>query len=63
MNVSPIELQKALHGVEYPASSDDLVACAERNGAGPDVLDALRALPAASYDGPDAVSHAVADAT
>jgi hypothetical protein len=60
MNVSPIELQKALRGVHYPANRDQLLDRAQGNGASEDVLDALRALSDKDYDGPNAVSAAVA---
>lgn len=58
---NPIDLQKHLSGVDYPASKDDLVRAAEREGAGDDVLDALRSLPDREFDGPTDVSSAVAD--
>jgi uncharacterized protein DUF2795 len=59
MDVNPIELQKHLKGVDYPASRDDLVATAERNGAPPEVLDALRKAGEDSFDGPTAVQSAL----
>lgn len=63
MNVSPIDLQKALRGMDYPASKQDLISCAQGNDAGGDVVDALQAVPEQEYDGPNKVSAAVADAT
>ncbi len=38
-NPNPIEIQKYLSGVEYPASKDDIVATAEREGASGDALE------------------------
>ncbi|MGN8048278.1 DUF2795 domain-containing protein [Curtobacterium sp. 22159] len=58
---NPIQVQKYLSGIDYPASKDDIVATAEREGADGDVLDALRAIPDGEYDAPTAVSSAVAD--
>jgi hypothetical protein len=58
-DVNPIELQKHLGGVDYPASRDDLVRAAEQNGAGDDVLEALRGIPDREYDAPTAVTKAV----
>ncbi|HXD27137.1 MAG TPA: DUF2795 domain-containing protein [Arthrobacter sp.] len=55
---NPIELQKALGGVDYPASVEDLVSAAEGNGADDSVLDALRALPDQEYDSPVQVTEA-----
>jgi len=58
-DVNPIELQKHLGGVDYPASRDDLVKKAEQNGADEDVLEALRGIPDREYDAPTAVTKAV----
>lgn len=39
---SPSNVQSYLSGVSYPASKDDLLAAAKRNGASNDVLAILR---------------------
>jgi Protein of unknown function (DUF2795) len=49
------EVQKALKGVNYPASKDELADQAERNGADRELVDALRGMSKASFDGPNAV--------
>ena len=59
MDVNPIELQKHLKGVDYPASRDELVATAESNGAPAEIVDALRNANKDSFDGPSAVQQAV----
>jgi hypothetical protein len=46
------EVQKALTGVDYPASKDDLAEQAERNCADRELVDALRGMSKASFDGP-----------
>lgn len=56
---NPIELQKHLSGVDYPASKDDLVRTAEEQGADNELLEALRGIPDKEYDSPTAVSKAV----
>jgi len=56
---NPIELQKHLSGVDYPASKDDLVRTAEEQGADEETLTALRGIPDKEYDSPTAVSKAV----
>ncbi|MHA6794346.1 DUF2795 domain-containing protein [Pseudonocardia bannensis] len=61
MAVNPIQLQKFLRGMDYPARRDELVRHAEQQGADQQVLDALRRIPDREYDGPNAVSAAVAD--
>ncbi|KTR08818.1 DUF2795 domain-containing protein [Curtobacterium sp. 1P10AnD] len=62
-NPNPIEIQKYLSGIEYPASKDDIVATAEREGASGDALEALKNIPDGDYDAPTAVSSAVTDAS
>ncbi|MGW5743823.1 DUF2795 domain-containing protein [Amycolatopsis sp. NPDC003861] len=56
---NPIELQKYLSGVDYPAQRDDLVRAAERNGADSDTLDVVRGLPDRTYEGPSGVSKEI----
>ncbi|WP_420363461.1 DUF2795 domain-containing protein [Curtobacterium aetherium] len=59
---NPIQIQKYLSGIDYPASKDDIVSTAEGENAPDDVLEALRAIPEGKYDAPTAVSSAVTDA-
>lgn len=56
---NPIQVQKFLGGLDYPASKDDIVKKAEDSGADENVLDALRGLPDQEYDAPTAVSSAL----
>jgi hypothetical protein len=60
MDVNPIELQKYLKGVDYPADRDELVQAAESNGAPGEIVDALRNADKDRFDGPNAVQKAVA---
>ena len=59
MDVNPIELQKHLKGISYPASKDDLVSTAESNGAPGDIVDALRGVNDTEFSGPDQVQKAL----
>lgn len=56
---NPIELQKYLSGVDYPAGRDDLVRAAEGNGADDQTLEVLRGLPERTYEGPSGVSKQI----
>jgi len=58
---NPIQIQKYLSGIDYPASKDTIVETAEKENAPGDVLDALRAIPEGDYDAPTAVSSAVSN--
>ncbi|MGV9305062.1 DUF2795 domain-containing protein [Nonomuraea sp. NPDC004354] len=57
---NPIQLQKHLSGVDYPAKRDDLVKAAREQGADKEMIKALESIPDREYDGPNAVSQAVA---
>jgi hypothetical protein len=59
MGVQVTEVQKALKGADYPAGKDDLVRLAESNGAGGDVVDALRGMDGGRYESPADVMKAV----
>src|SRR5215213_9862849 len=49
------EVQKALKGVNYPATNNELANHAEGNGADRELVDALRGMNKSSFDGPNAV--------
>ncbi len=57
---NPIQMQKFLGGVDYPAERDELVAHAQSKGADDAVVAQLKSMPDRSYDGPNAVSKAFA---
>jgi hypothetical protein len=56
---TPIELQKYLSGVDYPASKSELLEAAKSNGAPEDLLGALESASQDEFDGPTAVSSAI----
>ncbi|MFG2636733.1 DUF2795 domain-containing protein [Streptomyces sp. NPDC048362] len=58
-DLSPIALQKALKGADYPASRDDLVSLAKRNGADEDVVQMISQAGTDRFDGPDEVQKAL----
>ncbi|TQJ90899.1 DUF2795 domain-containing protein [Streptomyces sp. SLBN-31] len=60
-DISPIDMQKALKGANYPASRDDLVALAKQNGAENDLIEKLSSSGAEQFDGPNDVQKAVFD--
>ena len=59
MAVNPIQIQKFLKGVNYPASKGDLLENAEREGADEDVRTTLEKLPDQEYETPADVSKAL----
>jgi hypothetical protein len=59
MDVNPIEVQKHLSGVDYPASKADIVAAAESNDAPQEVIEALQQMDGDQFEGPDDVMGAL----
>lgn len=58
-DTNPIQLQKFLKGLDYPARRDDIVGHAKRQGGDKTVLDTLSKLPDEEYETPADVSKAV----
>ena len=58
MEENPIEVQRYLGGVSYPASKEDLASAAEGNGAPGDLVERIRGLSRDEFDGPDDVMEA-----
>lgn len=58
-HVNPIQVQKFLGGVDYPAKKDDLVKCAKSKGADDNVMQVLKQLPDESFQTPADVSKAI----
>ena len=59
--VNPIELQKHLKGLDYPAEKDDIVKTAQQHGADDELTSVLSQLPDQRFETPADVSKAVSD--
>lgn len=59
--VNPIQLQKHLKGMDYPASKEDLLNHAKKQGADENALSVLEQLPDEEYETPADVSKAVGE--
>ncbi len=57
--VNPIQVQKYLKGVNYPASRRDLIETARREGADPNVIATLERIPDRIYHGPTGVAEEI----
>lgn len=57
--ISPVQMQKHLKGVNYPATKGDLVTRAQQNNASSEIVDKIRELPADSFNGPKDVMRAL----
>ena len=50
MDLNPIEVQKNLKGVSYPASREDLIAAAENNGGDSKLVEQLRRMDETEFE-------------
>lgn len=57
--VNPIQLQKHLKGMNYPASKKALIEHAKKHGADENVNSVLEQIPDEEYETPAEVSKAV----
>jgi hypothetical protein len=57
--VNPVQVQKFLGGLDYPASKQDLVKRAEQEGADDNARSTLEQLPDEDYETPADVSEAI----
>jgi hypothetical protein len=57
--VNPIQVQKYLKGVDYPASKQDLIKQAEKGGADENMRSVLEQLPDENFQTPADVSKAI----
>lgn len=57
---SPIEVQKYLRGLDYPAQKLQIIDKAEEEGADAEILDLLLQLPDREFDSAIEVSTAIA---
>lgn len=58
---NPVEVQKFLDGVSYPARRGDLIREARSSGASADVRSTLERLPDKRFDAPTEVSEAIGE--
>ncbi|AFZ66816.1 DUF2795 domain-containing protein [Deinococcus peraridilitoris] len=59
--INPIQLQKHLKGMTYPASKQDILTKAQENGGDEQIRSVLQALPEKQYTRPTDVTAAVKD--
>lgn len=60
-HVSPKEVEKCLHGVDYPAKKQDLINHAKAHGADQRVMEALQQLPEENFQSPVGVNKAIGE--
>ncbi|MEX2431101.1 MAG: DUF2795 domain-containing protein [Dehalococcoidia bacterium] len=61
-SINPIQVQKFLEGIDYPATKDDLLQTAKEKGADDSVMQTLKDLPMDKFNSPNDVSEAIGKA-
>jgi hypothetical protein len=61
MTVNPVQLQKFLKGIDYPADKNTLLQRARESGADDNVTRTLERLPRDRFNSPNDVSEAVGE--
>ncbi len=56
---NPVQVEKYLKGIDYPATKQDLLQKAEQEGADEKVMSTLEKLPDEEYEGPTHISRAI----
>jgi hypothetical protein len=59
--LNPVQLQKQLKGVDYPARKQDLIDHVRQKGADEAAISALEKLPDREFKNPIELSQAIAD--
>jgi hypothetical protein len=60
--INPVQLQKFLGGIDYPAEKEQIVETARDNDAPDDVVEFLERLPMDRFNSPNDVSEAAGKA-
>ena len=58
---NPVEIEKCLKGMNYPAKKNELIKHAQQQGANRDVLETLKELRDENFNSPVDVSKAVGE--
>jgi len=61
MTVNPIQVQKFLGGIDYPARKDEIIKRAKKAGADKNVMNTLMSLPRDDFNSPNDISEAIGD--
>lgn len=61
MAVNPIEVEKYLKGMDYPAKKEDLIKHAQQQRAPQEVLETLKQVPNETFRKPTDVAKAIGE--
>ncbi|KTD17129.1 DUF2795 domain-containing protein [Legionella jordanis] len=55
-DINPIEVQKYLKGINFPASKQNIIDCAKKNGAPSEVVDTIKNIKEEQFSSPTDIS-------
>ena len=61
MVANPVEVEKSLKGIDFPAKKQDLVKHAQQRGANEEVLETIEQLPEENFNNAADVAKAVGE--
>jgi hypothetical protein len=56
---NPVQIQKFLHGLDYPVTKQKILETAKKEGADDNVMDALNQIPDQDYESPITISREI----
>lgn len=60
-HANPVEVEKCLKGIDFPAKKQDLIKHAQKQGAEKEVLDTIKDLPREDYNNAADVTRAIGE--
>ena len=58
---NPVEVEKSLKGIDFPAKKEDLVKHAQQHGADQQVIETIKELPEEEFRSPIDVTKAIGE--
>ncbi len=58
---NPVEVEKSLKGINFPAKKEDLVKHAQQHGANQEVIETIKELPEEEFHTPIDVTKAIGE--
>jgi len=59
--VNPVEVEKSLKGIDYPAKKEDMIKHAQQHGANQEVIETIRDLPKEDFQNAADVTRAIGE--
>lgn len=61
VKVNPVQVQKFLEGLDYPATKEQIISHAKEHGADDNVVETLEQIPDREYEGPVGITKEIGE--